>query len=36
MESKQYGNALSDLQIILENDPVNSEAIYFKGLVSYK
>ena len=36
IEAKQYDQAQIDLAAILQDDPGNSEAFYFKGLLYYK
>lgn len=36
VESKRYDVALDDINKLLEEDPNNSEALYFKGLILNK
>ncbi|KAL4437922.1 hypothetical protein ABPG74_001093 [Tetrahymena malaccensis] len=36
LEAKQFDQAKEDLQKILNDDPQNSEAYYFKGMLHYK
>lgn len=36
IELKNYDEALDDLQALISNDPLNSEAFYFKGFILSK
>ncbi len=36
IENKDLDEAMNDLNEVLEQDPINSEAFYFKGLLYYK
>jgi Tfp pilus assembly protein PilF len=36
IESQRWTQAFKDVEQIIEQDPINSEAYYFKGLIYYK
>jgi len=36
IDVKKYEEAMIDLVWVLVDDPINSEAYYFKGLIEYK